>query len=115
MGFLRNLFGPSQEEVWQQLAAEISAKFVDSGLWHGDKFQAQIKQWTVTIDTFTVSTPFSESSLYEQEFVCLTSRVELGEASTSPSRNAGSILQERVMTTQPFVREVRFSNERINR
>ena len=56
MGFLRNLFGPSQEEIWQQLATEIGATFVDGGRWKGDKVQAQIKQWTVTIDTYTVST-----------------------------------------------------------
>ena len=56
MGFLRNLFGPSQEEIWQQLATEIGATYVDGGTWKGDKVQAQIKQWTVTIDTYTVST-----------------------------------------------------------
>lgn len=56
MSFLRNLFGPSQEEIWQQLATEIDAKFVDGGMWKGDKVQAQVKQWTITLDTYIVST-----------------------------------------------------------
>lgn len=56
MGFLRNLFGPSKEEIWQQLAKEIGANYVDGGRWKGDKVHAQIKQWTVTLDTYTVST-----------------------------------------------------------
>lgn len=53
---LRNLFGPSREEVWRQLCAEIGADFVDGGLWHGDKVQAHVREWTITLDTYTVST-----------------------------------------------------------
>ncbi len=56
MGFLRQLFGPSQEEVWRQLAAETSAQYVDGGFWKGAKVQAHVKQWVITLDTFTVST-----------------------------------------------------------
>jgi hypothetical protein len=56
MGMLRNWFGPSKDEVWQQLAGEISADFVDGGFWRGSKVQATVKEWTVTLDTYTVST-----------------------------------------------------------
>jgi hypothetical protein len=59
MGFLTGVFGPSREEVWKQLCAEIGADFVDGGFWKGDKVQAQVKSWTVTLDTYSVHTQHS--------------------------------------------------------
>lgn len=56
MGILRKVFGPSQAEVWQQLCNEIGAEFVKGGLWKGNKVQARVGEWTVTLDTYTVST-----------------------------------------------------------
>ncbi|HSG38383.1 MAG TPA: DUF3137 domain-containing protein [Thermoanaerobaculia bacterium] len=54
MGILRDLFGPSREEIWRQLCAEIGADFVDGGFWKGDKVQARVKNWTVTLDRYVV-------------------------------------------------------------
>jgi len=59
MGVLRKLFGPSQEEVWRQLCADIGAEFVKGGFWKGNKVQAHVGEWTVTLDTYTVSTGHS--------------------------------------------------------
>ena len=59
MSFLGGIFGPSRDEVWQQLCAEIGADFVDGGFWKGDKVQAQVRNWTVTLDTYTVSSGHS--------------------------------------------------------
>ena len=56
MGVLKDLFGPSKDEVWRQLSQEISADFIEGGFWRGSKVQATVKEWTVTLDTFTVST-----------------------------------------------------------
>jgi len=56
MSILRHIFGPSQEEVWRQLCSEIGAEFVEGGFWRGNKVQARVKEWTVTLDTYTVST-----------------------------------------------------------
>jgi len=56
MSILRELFGPSKEEIWRQLSAEIGAKFVEGGLLRGAKVQARVKQWTVTLDIYTIST-----------------------------------------------------------
>jgi hypothetical protein len=56
MGLLRQLFGPSRDEVWQQLSREIEADFVEGGFWNGSKVEAHVKQWTVTLDTYTVTT-----------------------------------------------------------
>jgi hypothetical protein len=55
MGFLRQLFGPSQEEIWRQLCNEIGAQYVEGGFWKGSKVQAQHGQWTVTLDTYTTT------------------------------------------------------------
>lgn len=53
------LFGPSREEIWRQLCAEIGADFVDGGFWKGDRVQAHVKGWTITLDTYTVSSGHS--------------------------------------------------------
>ena len=59
MGFLGGVLGPSREEVWRLLCAQIGADFVDGGFWKGDKVQAHVKNWTLTLDTYTVSTGHS--------------------------------------------------------
>lgn len=56
MGFLRALFGPSQQEIWHQLCREIGADYVEGGFWRGDKVQARVGDWIITLDTYTVST-----------------------------------------------------------
>jgi hypothetical protein len=55
MGF----FGQGREEIWKQLCAAIGADFVDGGFWKGDKVQAHVKSWTITLDTYTVSSGHS--------------------------------------------------------
>ena len=61
MGVLRNWFGPSQAEIWEQLSREIGGTF-EGGLWTGAKVVARHKQWTLTLDTFTVSHGKSSST-----------------------------------------------------
>lgn len=56
MSILRKIFGPSKEEVWRQLSSETGADFIDGGFWRGDKVEGHVKEWTVTLDTYTVST-----------------------------------------------------------
>ena len=55
MGFLRQLFGPSKEDIWRQLCQEIGALYVEGGFWKGDKVQVHHGQWTITLDTYTES------------------------------------------------------------
>jgi hypothetical protein len=56
MSFLRTLFGPSKEEIWRQFCAATGGNYVAGGFWKGDKVEAAHGQWTVTLDTYTVST-----------------------------------------------------------
>lgn len=55
MGVLRQLFGPSQEEVWRRLCDETGATYVGGGFWRGSKVFIKVKEWTLTLDTFAVS------------------------------------------------------------
>ena len=54
-------FGPSKDEMWRQLSEEIGAEFVEGGFWKGNKVQAHVGPWTVTLDIYTEST--GESSV----------------------------------------------------
>ena len=56
MSFLRKLFGPSRDEIWQQFAAAVGGIVAEGGFWNGAKVEATHGQWTVTLDTFVVST-----------------------------------------------------------
>lgn len=51
---LRQLFGPSKAEIWHQLSVEIGGQYVGGGFWRGDKVQACVGEWTVTMDVYTV-------------------------------------------------------------
>jgi hypothetical protein len=57
MSVLRQVFGPSKEEVWRKLASQIDGSFTKGGLLSGrDRVQVQVKEWTITLDTYVVST-----------------------------------------------------------
>src|SRR5829696_2659467 len=56
MGLLRKLFGPSKEEIWRKLSAEIDGRYVEGGVWKGDKVEATHGEWTLILETYTVST-----------------------------------------------------------
>lgn len=50
------LFGPSKSEVWKQLSGEINADLVEGGFWKGSRVEARHNNWTIYLDTYTVST-----------------------------------------------------------
>lgn len=62
MGLLREWFGPGREEVWRQLCERIGAEYVDGGFWNGDQVEARYRQWTITLDTYTVSSKDSSTT-----------------------------------------------------
>lgn len=52
---LKELFGPSRDEVWKQLSATMDADFVDGGFLGSGKVEAHHGSWTITLDTYTVT------------------------------------------------------------
>jgi hypothetical protein len=56
MNTLRKWFGPGKEEIWRQLSTETGANYVPGGFWKGDKVQAAHDAWTITLDSYAVST-----------------------------------------------------------
>lgn len=62
MSFLKSLFGPSREEMWKKLSDEVGADYVDGGFWKGDKVEIEHGEWTITLDTYTVSNSSGNSS-----------------------------------------------------
>lgn len=56
MGVLRRWFGPSKEEIWRQLSEQLGGRYIESRLLKGDRVEVSHGDWTVTLDTYTVST-----------------------------------------------------------
>jgi hypothetical protein len=56
MNALGKWFGPSKKEIWHQLCTETGADYIPGGFWKGEKVQATHNEWTITLDTYAVST-----------------------------------------------------------
>lgn len=53
MGVLREIFGPSTEEVWKQFSDEIGAKFTGGSLFSRTRVDAKVRNWTIVLDLYT--------------------------------------------------------------
>lgn len=62
MSFLRKVFGPSKDEIWRQLSAELGADFVERNFLRGSKVLARAGEWLITLDNYTVSTGHTHQS-----------------------------------------------------
>ncbi|ACL75222.1 hypothetical protein [Ruminiclostridium cellulolyticum] len=62
MGILREIFGPSKKEIWKLLSDQIGSEFIEGGFLSADKVIAHVKDWTVTLDTYTDSTGNSSTT-----------------------------------------------------
>lgn len=62
MGILREVFGPSKKEIWNELSCNINAEFEEGGIFGKDRVVAHYKEWTITLDTYTVSTGKSSTT-----------------------------------------------------
>ena len=51
MSILRQIFGPSKDEIWRQLSDQIGGDFVKVGLFKTTKVEVHHKEWTITLDT----------------------------------------------------------------
>ena len=56
MGLLRQVFGPSKEEIWSQLSQELGADYEEGGFFKEGKVVLSHREWEITLDTYTVHT-----------------------------------------------------------
>ena len=62
MAILRKIFGPSKKEIWSKLSEEVGGKFIERGFFKDSKIEIQHGEWTITLDTYTVSTGKSSTT-----------------------------------------------------
>src|SRR5262245_23935396 len=53
---IRHLFGPSRNEVWKKLAAEMQGLYISGSFATAPKVEVEHGYWTLTLDTYAVST-----------------------------------------------------------
>jgi hypothetical protein len=56
MSMMKRMFGPSRKEMWTKLADEMHGRYVKGGFAKGDRVQVEHNDWTLTLDTYVVST-----------------------------------------------------------
>jgi len=49
-------WGTSKREAWQQFCEENEARYIDRGIWKGDRVEFDFENITIVLDTYTVST-----------------------------------------------------------
>lgn len=54
MGLMRELFGPSQDEIWSQLSREMGGAFEDH-FFGSSKVMLSHREWVITLDTHAVN------------------------------------------------------------
>ena len=63
MGLIRKLFGTPHTEIWRQFSDEIGARFIEGSFFKGEsRVESRVENWTITLDTFTVSTGKSSTT-----------------------------------------------------
>ena len=56
LSILRSIFGPSQSDIWSQVAHSIGGQFEEGGLLGKNELRYHSGQWELVLDTFVVST-----------------------------------------------------------
>ena len=59
----KSIFGPSKDEIWTQIAADIGGEFIDGGFWGKDVLIYKHGEWQILLDTYVVSTGQSSHTL----------------------------------------------------
>lgn len=62
MGVLRSIFGPSQDEIWGKMAADLGGSYQAGNWLSGGVLRYRSGEWEITLDTYTVSTGKSSAT-----------------------------------------------------
>ena len=47
MGYFKSFFGPSRDEIWSALRAQIGGEIIPGTFWRGERLQARVSEWTL--------------------------------------------------------------------
>ena len=64
MGLLRNILGPSKDEIWGQIATEIGGDYIDAGFWGKDVLVYRHNEWEFILDTYSQSSGQHSTTTY---------------------------------------------------
>ena len=53
MSLLNGIFGPSKEEIWRQIAADIGGEYIDGGFWKSGVLRYKHNNWEILLDTWS--------------------------------------------------------------
>ncbi len=53
----RGIFGPSKDEIWSQIAKDISGEFIEGGFWGEDVLIYKHGEWQILLDNYTIMMP----------------------------------------------------------
>ena len=59
----KSIFGPSKDEIWTKIAADIDGEFIQGGFWGKDVLTYKYGEWQILLDTYVVSTGQSSHTL----------------------------------------------------
>ncbi len=54
MGLLKEIFGPSRDEVWRQFSDEVGGKFTEGTLFKNPTVEVRVRHWTLFLDMYTI-------------------------------------------------------------
>lgn len=61
MSILKNLLGPSKDDVWAKIAKDIGGEYIDGGFWKKDELKYEHKNWNLHLDTYTTGGKHSQT------------------------------------------------------
>jgi hypothetical protein len=56
MSVLRSVFGPSKDEIWNQIAKDIGGQHVQGGFLRGGVLRYRSGEWEIALDTYSTGT-----------------------------------------------------------
>ena len=59
----KSIFGPSKDEIWTKIAADIDGEFIEGGFWGKDVLIYKHGEWQILLDTYVVSTGTSSHTV----------------------------------------------------
>lgn len=63
MGFFSDLFGPSRDEIWRKIAADLGGRYEEGGFLGRDVLRYRSGEWEICLDLMLASTGRSTSTM----------------------------------------------------